>query len=136
MAMVRVEAQVGPEDLLKAVEQLDLPELEQFVAQVIALRARRQAPTLPAAEADLLVRINQGLPAAIQQRYDELVAKRRAEQLSPAEHAELLRLTDQIEQREAERVQHLGQLAQVRGVSLSRLLDDLGLGARPASTSE
>ena len=130
MAMVRVEAQVTPGDLLKAVEQLDLPELEQFVAQVIALRARRQAPTLPAAEADLLARINQALPVEIQQRYDELVAKRRAEHLSPEEHAELLRLTDQIEQREAERVQQFGQLAQVRGVSLSRLLHDLGLHAR------
>jgi hypothetical protein len=111
MATVRVEAQVAPEDLLKAVEQLDLPELEQFAAEVIALRARRRAPILPAEEAELLAWINQGLPAEVEQRYDELLAKLRAERLSPEEHLELLRLTEAVEQRQAERVQHVACLS-------------------------
>jgi hypothetical protein len=126
MANVRVEAQVAPEDLLKAIEQLESAELEEFVARAIALRARRRAPTLPADEAELLAQVNQGLPAEVQSRYDDLLNKRRAERLSPSEHDELLRLTDQVEGRAAERVQQLARLAQLRGVPLSRLLDDLG----------
>lgn len=133
MAMIRVEAQVAAEDLLKAVEQLDPSELERFVAQVIALRAQQRGASLPAAEADLLTRINQGLPTEIQRRYDELLTKRRAERLSPEEHAELLRLTDQVEEGEAERVQHLAQLAQLRGVTLARLIDQLGLHPQTGS---
>jgi hypothetical protein len=132
MAMVRVQAQIAPEDLLKAVEQLDPSELEQFVARVIALRARRQAPILPAAEADLLTQINQELAAEVQQRYDALLMKRRAERLSLAEHSELLRLTEQLEQRQAERAEQVAQLAYLRGVAAAQLIDELGLSPRPA----
>jgi hypothetical protein len=129
--MVRVQAQMAPEDLLKAVEQLDSADLDQFVARVVALRARRQAPTLPAAEADLLEKINQGLLEAVQRRYDALVLKRRAERLSPEELAELLRLTDQVEEHQAERANQIVQLAHLRGVSPGRLIDELGLHPRP-----
>lgn len=127
MPTVRVEAEGGSEELLKAVEQLDQPELERFVARVIALQARRRAPTLSPTEADLLERLNQGFPSAMLHRYEELLAKRSAERLSPDEHTELLRLTDQVEQHEAERIDVLAQLAQVRGVSLGQIVNDLGL---------
>jgi hypothetical protein len=127
MATVRVEAQIAPEELLQAIEQLEPAELERFIERAIALRARRRAPTLPAAEAELLTQINQGLPAEVQARYDELLVKRRAEQLSSPEHAELLRLTEQVEGRAAERVQQLAQLARLRGVPLRHLMDDLGV---------
>lgn len=46
--------------------------------------------------------------------------------------AELLRLTDEVEMREAERVEHLGELARRRGVSLGVLVEQLGL-LRPGS---
>jgi hypothetical protein len=39
MPVIRVEAWVSPEDLLKAIEQLSPDELSPFVAQVLALRA-------------------------------------------------------------------------------------------------
>jgi hypothetical protein len=133
MATVRVEAQIAPEDLLQAIEQLEPAELERFIERALALRARRRAPTLPAAEATLLAEINQSLPTEIQTRYDDLLIKRRAEQLSPAEHAELLRLTEQVEGRAAERVRQLAQLAQLRGVPLRRLMDDLGVHPRPGA---
>ena len=127
MTVIKIEAQVPSDELIKAVEQLDAPELERFIAQVIALQARRKAPALPRPEAELLQRINRGIPPDVQRRYGELIARRQAGRLAPEEHRELLRLTDQIEQFDAERVEHLAALAQLRGIPLAQLLNDLGL---------
>jgi len=127
MSTIQVEAQLSYNELLKAVEQLSLPELEQFVPQIIALQARHKAPTLPKDEADLLLRINQGMPPDIQKRYDKLTAKRRAETLTPDEYSELLRLTDHIEKLEAKRVEYIAELARLRKTSLTALMKELGI---------
>jgi hypothetical protein len=82
-------------------------------------------------ETGLLQRINHGLPPRIDRRRSELNTKRRAADLSPAEHEELLRLIDQIEAVQVERVASLVALAQLRGTSLPKLMDDLGLEPPP-----
>ena len=69
MPIVHVEAQLSTDELLKAVDKLSLPELEQLASQIIALRARRQAPSLPQDEAKLLLKINQGLSPKVRKRY-------------------------------------------------------------------
>ncbi len=127
MPTIQVEAQVSSSELLRAVEQLDAVELERFVLQVIALKAGRSGPQLSRTEAELLTIINQPLPAALGQRYAELLAKRSAEMLSPNEHAELLRLTDQVEKLEANRLEALVELAHLRKTSLTALMKDLDI---------
>ena len=127
MSTVRVEAQLPTDELLKAVGQLSQPELEQFVLQVIALRARRKAPSLPRAESELLLKINQGASPDVQKRYGKLIAKRRAETLTPDEYDELLRLTEQTEALEARRVEYLAELARLRNTTLAALMKDLGI---------
>ena len=113
-----------------AVERWVTPaEFERFVSDVLSLRAGREAPRLSATEADLLRRINLGLPDDLRARHDALIDRRRAESLTPAEQDELLALTDQVEAREAERLSALSELARHRGVSLSTLMADLGLPA-------
>lgn len=93
--------------------------------QVIALQAQRKAPSLPQAEAELLLKINQGMPSELQQRYDELISKRRAEILTPEEYEELLYLTEQIEHLEARRMECLAELARLRKTSLTSLMENL-----------
>lgn len=127
MPILQVETELSTDKLLKAVEQLSQPELERFAFQVIALRARRQVHSLPQAEAKLLLKINEGLPPEAQRRYDELVAKRRMESLTPDEYDELLRLTDQIENLEAHRMEYLAELARLRKVSLTDLMQSLDI---------
>ena len=127
MPIVQVEAELSTDELLRAAGQLSQPELEQLASQIIALRAQRQAPSLPQAEADLVLRINQGLPPEIQKRYDELLARRRAESLAPDEYDELLRLTDQIENLEARRMEYLAELARLRQTSLTKLMENLDI---------
>jgi hypothetical protein len=117
------------DELLKAAEQLSLPELETFIARVVALHAQRVVTAGQLPEVDLVRLIRDAVPASLQQRYDELKASRRAGTLTPAEHDEFLRLIDLVEQLDAQRVQHLAQLAQVRGTTLEQVMSDLGIRA-------
>jgi len=70
---------------------------------------------------------NQGLPFDTQKRCDELVAKHKAETLTPDEHQELLGLIEQIEKSDAERIKHLADLARLRGTTLTALMKDLDI---------
>jgi hypothetical protein len=119
MPTIQVEAQLSTDELLKAVDQLSASELERFTSQVLALRARRQVPSLPQAEAELLLKINRGLPFQFQRRYDELIAKRRAESLTLDEVDELVGLTDEVENLQARRIEYLSELARLRRTSLA-----------------
>jgi len=131
MSTIETRSQVSLDELLNGVAQLDTPELEHFISHVLTLRAKRIAPSLPTEEAEVLEKINQGVPSDIQQRYDELTAKRRAETLTPHEYQELLALIDRIEQADAERVQALTELAQFRKVSVMTLMAELGIRPPP-----
>ncbi|RIK38806.1 MAG: hypothetical protein DCC55_20035 [Chloroflexi bacterium] len=71
--------------------------------------------------------INQGLPPAVRQRYQELNSRLEAEVLTPEEHQELLGLIDQIEQADAIRLKQLIELAQLRGMSLDELMQQLNI---------
>jgi len=127
MAVVKVETELSTEKLLKAVGQLNKSELEQFASQVINLRAQRLVHILSQAEAQLIMKISQGLPPGIQKRYDELIDKRQEEALGSDEYDELLRLTDQIENLEARRMEYLSELARYRKVSLTELMENMAI---------
>jgi hypothetical protein len=116
VSIIKVEIQLSSEELLKAVEQLNLSELEQFVSEVIVLQAQRKATRLPQAEAELLLKINQGIPGNIQRDYKELIAKRDDEILTEDEHQQLLQLTEEIEKIQAQRIENLAELSRLRGI--------------------
>jgi hypothetical protein len=134
MLKVQVTSQIeiDLDEVLKSVAQLESDDLEQVVNKLIALQAQRRAASLSPAETDLLQQINQGLPSTIRTRYGELHAKLHEETITPAEHEELLQLSDQIEQADAERLRHLIALAQLRQVSVDTLMDQLGIRRPPA----
>lgn len=127
MSTIKVEVQLSSEELLKAVEQLSLPDLEQLVSKIIVLQAQRKASTLPQAEAELLLKINQSVPLDTHKYYDELIVKREAETLTIDDHKELLHLSEQIEKRQAQRLENLAELARLRGISLTTLMGNLGI---------
>ena len=131
MPTIQLEANVSTRELLRAAAQLSSVELEQFVSDVLALRAQRVSAGPAVSEAELLQRIRQPVPDGLRQRYRELIGKRRAETLTPEEHAELMRLTDQMENADAERVRALGQLAQRRNKSLTEVMQELSIQAPP-----
>ena len=127
MLTMKVDAHLSIDDLVKAAEHLSLSDLETLTTQVLALSEQRKAPGLSANEADLLLKINQGLSDDLQKRYTELVVARKIETLIEAEHAELKSLTNQVEQQNAKRTAYLSDLACLRETSLTALLEDLGI---------
>lgn len=118
---------LSTEQILSAVTQLSLLELDQVFDKVLAVRAERIAPSLPAIEAALLTRINQGAPAELRARLQELKAKRADDSITDTEYEELTQLADQAEVLHAERMAALGKLARLRGMRLPELMAELGL---------
>jgi hypothetical protein len=118
------------EQALDLVRQMSRSELDEFVTQAIAERAKQQARSVSRAELELLLeKINRGLPSDLQMRLNQLNAKRRAETLTAEEHRDLLNLTDQVEALQAERIEALAQLARLRGLPLRSLMQELGIQA-------
>ena len=74
-----------------------------------ATRTAKQPLRLPKEENDLLLEINERLPEETRQEYYALVAKRRAETLTPEKHIRLITLTDTVEIKNAERIAHLAE---------------------------
>lgn len=118
--------QITTGELLDAVNQLPLAELDDFIRQVIALRAKYDSPTSDGLEAALLEKINRRLPTEAQIRYDELKGKRRDETLTEDEYNELLSISETIENQQVERVRNLIELALLRKVTVPDLVKSLG----------
>ena len=78
----------------------------------------------------MLQKINQGLPEATWQEYQFLIAKRRAESLTPEEHTRLIALSDTIEEAHVERMTLLAELARRRQTPLKMLMGQLGIKPR------
>ncbi|MBE9232600.1 STAS/SEC14 domain-containing protein [Cuspidothrix issatschenkoi LEGE 03284] len=127
MPTVKIEAQISALDLLQAVQQLSQHELEQFVEQILQFKAQKIAPNLSAKESELLIKINQDLPLVLQQHYENLIDKRNEETLTESEYQQLLDLTEQVETYQVQRLEYLTQLAQIRQVSLTNLITQMGI---------
>ena len=129
MSTVQVKSNIelGIEDILAGLDQLETPELEQFFQQVSRLLARRKAKSLSAEEAELLLKINEGLSIEHSNRYHQLGSKLEEGSMTPDENREFLELVALAEAKDAERLTYLLELAQIREVSLDDLMDQLGL---------
>ena len=125
--METTATRLSTEQILTAVNNLSLPDLEKVYERVLRLQAERKAPHLPAEEAALLTRGLQGLPADLRARTNELRAKREDGSINDAEYAELTQLAMRAEELHAERLEALVKLSQLRGLTLPVLLDQLGL---------
>ena len=84
-----------------------------------------------AREAEILVQINEGLLSVKQGRLNELIEKRQRSTITAKELRELKGLTGQIEQSDADRLKLLTELAQLRNLSLRKLIKELGLKPVP-----
>lgn len=115
------------EQIISAMAQLSLAEIEQVFSRALTLQAERKANHLSAQESRLLARVNQGLSSRLRDRISALRAKRESDSISDAEYEELTKLTDQSEELHAERMTAMVELAKLRGVSLPALMEQLGI---------
>jgi hypothetical protein len=123
MATVKIE--VSPLNLLQAIQQLSQPELDKFIETLLQFKAQKIAPNLSQQESEILLKINQDLPLELQHQYQILIEKRHQETLTESEYEQLLELTEQVEKNQAQRMEYLTQLAQIRQVSLTTLITQM-----------
>ena len=86
-------------------------------------------PRLSKQESELIGKINEGLPEEVLKQYRELAAKRRDEKLTRKEHAELIALSDRIEELGSRRMEALVELSKLRQVPLKALMKQMGIQA-------
>lgn len=116
-------SEITTENVLNAVVQMPEYEFESFVEK--ARRLRDEKGTL--SETDLLHKINTIYSAEKRQRYNELYAKFKADDISETERGELLELNDEFEMLDAERLKFIGELSILRGQDFEDVIKDLGV---------
>jgi hypothetical protein len=115
------------DELLRAVDDLSEPDLENLLNRTLFVRARRRGPIATPEESTLLREINRGIPAELSDRYEILADKRDDETLTEAEYQELLDIAEQIEAFGVKRLEALVKLSDQRQVPLLQLMADLGI---------
>jgi hypothetical protein len=115
------------DELLRAVDDLSEPDLENLLNRTLFVRARRRGPIATPEESTLLREINRGIPAELSDRYEVLADKRDDETLTEAEYQELLGIAEQIEAFGVKRLEALVKLSDQRQVPLLQLMADLGI---------
>lgn len=117
------------EKLRKSAEKAGL-DVNRYVVEILEGQLTPQVSRevgLEERASELLEKISLGIPVGIWKRYNYLKDLRDREQLDPEEHAELIRISDQIEEANAERMQYLVELASIKEVSINDLMSSLGI---------
>ena len=116
------------QSLLGNFSEMPLKELEHFINALNALAIRRRAVDVVKHDKVLLRKINQTLLSEQDmERYTYLQEKIEVENISDTEYQELLTLVDKEEKIRNKRFEYLLELAQLRNISLSELMNKLGL---------
>ncbi|MEM7536572.1 MAG: STAS/SEC14 domain-containing protein [Chloroflexota bacterium] len=125
--MVQPNLVLDVDDIVNGVAQMATHEFEQFVEKVMALRISRRVPSLSKRETELIQKINEGVPDEVRLRFRFLRERMLDETISPDEYEELIKLTEQIEVSDSERMINLVELSQLRNVSLETVMEQLDI---------
>ena len=117
--MVLTHRQTGFEDILNRVEQLDKPALLQFADIVNGLVYKKNHKEQY--EIQLHRKIKTVIPASIKRRQKELYAQMQKNTLNLPEKNELILLNAMIEEKTAEKIRFMGELAQLKNLSIEQL---------------
>ena len=115
------------DDIVNGVAQMATSEFEQFVEKIMALRISRRVPSLSKQETELIQKINEGVPDEVRLRFRFLRERMLDEVILPDEYEELMKLTEQIEISDSERMINLVELSQLRNVSLETVMEQLDI---------
>jgi hypothetical protein len=124
MEAVRIDSQ----SLLRDADRMPVNELEHFLKDINALLRRKRTQDKALRERQLLHKItNTVLDTAQRERYPILVEKLELGTMTDAEHVEFDLLGSKEEKLRNQRVKYMLELAQLRAVNLSQVMESLGL---------
>lgn len=121
---ISIEQQFRQEAALKGLS------LDSYLLRLLKQAAnisQTQAAPKRLSEKDLLKNINLDISESEWITYRHLISLRNAERLTEQEHDKLILLGDKIEKANAKRLEYLLLLSELRGISLDKLIDDLGI---------
>lgn len=126
MQKIQIQAEVDIKSLLA---QMDTDDLEEFVQNASAVLTQRRTTNVKAKETELLQRLNEEctLPDMHWTRFRELLQKRATQSLSEAEATQLENLIQEEESLRVKRVEILGKLAQLKGVTLEQVVEEVDI---------
>ena len=128
MDNLQIQPNTNLQSLIGGFAEMPLSDLEFFISELNALAVRKRATDSSKRNKFLLQKINQTvLPESIMERYVFLQNKMEFEDLSETEYQELLNLVAQEEKIRNKRFQYLVELAQLKDVPLTQLMNQLGL---------
>ncbi len=99
--------------------------LQRLLQQAANISRKQNAKQL--SESQLLEKINLEISEAEWTSYRHLIGLMREETINEKEHETLIALSDKIEIANAKRVKYLFELAELRGISVEKLMKDLGI---------
>jgi hypothetical protein len=116
------------QSLLRNIDRMPITEIEHFLKDINALLRRKKTQDKALRERQLLHKINLSvLDDTKVNRYHVLVEKLELSTMTDAEHIEFDILANQEEKLRNQRVKYIIELAQLRAVSLSQVMESLGL---------
>jgi hypothetical protein len=114
------------EEMVNTFTHLDTDAMEQLMQRFGRVVAQRKAPALDLRESELLHEINHCIPVEWQREFEALSAKMKVGTSSADEQNHYQSLIDDLEEKYALRLRLLIELAQLRKVTLSTLMTQLG----------
>jgi hypothetical protein len=130
MAKMQLHTDNNVKHLISGFADMPLHDLESFIRELNALVTQKRVLDKGKRDKSLLLKINQAiLPEQTMERYIVLQDKMEVDNLSDVEYQELLNLVAQEEKVRNKRFQYLLELSQLRGISLTQLMTDLGLNS-------
>lgn len=118
---------VGFEDIIKGVQQLDNQSLAIFANEINRLVSKRNQTKPDLKEVELLKKIKIAIPASVKRRQKQLFTRMQEDIITTPEHDELVLLNNIIEEKTAERIALIGELAALRHVSIQELNKQLAI---------
>ncbi|MCB0840061.1 MAG: hypothetical protein KDD99_25500 [Bacteroidetes bacterium] len=101
--------------------------MEKFISKLLALRTQKNTKYSSKIEAALIEQIKGKLSDDQQKQYDQLMQKRWEETLSIAEHGELQKIIDTIEEMDNKRAEAIFTLSQIKGIEPKELIKTFNL---------
>jgi hypothetical protein len=128
MSKIQIQAEMDTATFLQGAALMTVRELEHFIAELNGLMVRKKTKSKIRQEKRLLALINQHVLAPNErQRSQELAILLEAETISDDCYQELLLLLEKEERLRNERVKYMIELSQLKAISLSQVMQDLGL---------
>ncbi len=114
-------------DLLKGIQRLDIGALEAFADELNRLISKRKKQPQNDREAELIRIIKEHIPPSIRRRQKELYEILRSGNITVREKEELELLNNMLEEKSAERIHFMGELAALKKTDLPELIEHFDL---------